>query len=223
MPVPIHVQKILFFTVWLLFLGYAVFFAPPSTPDTSELLTKLILAQTEGLNPILVALFNIMGLLPIWYWFLLVPDSRIQKIPVWPFALGLMAAGGFALLPYLALRTSSVQAPPAQKSLSWIQRIFDNRWIALIAVLGVFGLGFYGLRQGDWTNYLTQFHSNQFVHIMSLDFLMLCTCLPILIQQDLTHRGLTEKDLLWKLALIPLLGPALYIVLRPPLSSQQQS
>lgn len=223
MPVPIHVQKILFFTVWLFFLGYAVFFAPPSTPDTPELLTNLILAQTEGLNPILVALFNIMGLLPIWYWFLLVPDSRIQKIPVWPFALGMMAAGGFALLPYLALRTSSAQALPAQKSLSWIQRIFDNRWIALIVMLGVFGLGFYGLRQGDWTNYLTQFRSNQFVHIMSLDFLLLCTCLPVLIQQDLTHRKLTEKNLLWKLALIPLLGPAIYIVLRPPLSSQQKS
>jgi hypothetical protein len=223
MPVPIPIQKILFFTVWLLFLGYAVFLAPPSTPDTPELLTNLILAQTEGLNPILVALFNIMGLLPIWYWFLLVPDSRIQKIPVWPFALGMMAAGGFALLPYLASRTSSAQAPAAQASLSWIQRIFDNRWIALIVVLGVFGLGFYGLRQGDWASYITQFRSNQFVHVMSLDFLLLCTCLPILIQQDLRHRKLTERDLLWKLALIPLLGPALYIILRPPLSPQQKS
>ncbi len=222
MPVPIHVQRILFFTVWLLFLGYAVFFAPLSTPDTPELLSNLILAQTEGLNPILVALFNIMGLLPIWYWFLLAPNSRIQKIPVWPFALGMMAAGGFALLPYLALRNPSSQALLTQKPLSWIQRIFDNRWIALIAVLGVFGLGFYGLHQGDWTDYLTQFHRNQFVHVMSLDFLLLCTCLPLLIQQDLMHRNLTEKDLLWKLAFIPLLGPALYIVLRPPLSSKQQ-
>jgi hypothetical protein len=222
MPVPINVQSILFFIVWLFFLGYAVFFAPPGTPDTSELLLKLILAQTAGLNPILVALFNIMGLLPIWYWFLLAPDSRIQKIPVWPFALGMMAAGGFALLPYLALRTSYAQAPPAQKSLSWMQRLFDNRWIALMVVLGVFGLGFYGLQQGDWTNYLTQFHRNQFVHVMSLDFLLLCICLPILIQQDLTHRKLSEKNLLWKLALIPLLGPAIYLVLRPPLSPQQR-
>jgi hypothetical protein len=223
MPLPINIQRILFFTVWLLFLGYAVFFAPPSTPDTPELLLKLILAQTEGLNPILVALFNIMGILPIWYWFLLAPDSRIQKIPVWPFALGLMAAGGFALLPYLALRNPSSQTPLEKKPLSWIQRIFENRWIALIAVLGVFGLGFYGLRQGDWTNYITQFHRNQFVHVMSLDFILLCICLPILIRQDLTHRKITENDLLWKLSFIPLLGPALYIVLRPPLLSKQQT
>jgi hypothetical protein len=223
MPLPINIQRILFFTVWLLFLGYAVFFAPPSTPDTPELLLKLILAQTEGLNPILVALFNIMGILPIWYWFLLAPDSRIQKIPVWPFALGLMAAGGFALLPYLALRNPSSQTPLEQKPLSWIQRIFENRWIALIAVLGVFGLGFYGLRQGDWTNYITQFHRNQFVHVMSLDFILLCICLPILIRQDLTYRKITENDLLWKLSFIPLLGPALYIVLRPPLLSKQQT
>ena len=219
----INIQRILFFTVWLLFLGYAVFFAPPSAPDTPELITKLILAQIEGLNPLVVALFNIMGVLPIWCWFLFIPDSRVQKIPVWPFALGMLALGGFVLLPYLALRSPSAdsfQVPPSPKPLSWIQRVFDNRWLALIAVLGVFGLGFYGLRQGDWTNFVAQFQTIKFIHVMSLDFLLVCTCLPILIRQDLRYRGLTEQDLLWKLTLIPLLGPALYLVLRPPLLAQ---
>ena len=96
------VRKIGFSLLWLAFIGYAFLLAPPAQPDTFELIKNLSLSNTEGINPLIIALFNLMGIWPLIYGCLLFIDGRGQKIPAWPFAIGSFALGAFVLIPYLS-------------------------------------------------------------------------------------------------------------------------
>jgi uncharacterized membrane protein len=60
-------RKVLFGGLWLGFLLYAVFFAPPDAPDTLTLIQHLSAGEWEGLNPLIIALFNLMGIWPLVY------------------------------------------------------------------------------------------------------------------------------------------------------------
>ena len=122
-----------FALVWLAFSGYAFFGAPPNDPQTLELIIQLSTGQWQGLNPLVVALFNLMGLWPIAFASLLLWDGHLRRsaardataeqehspdsqnaavrnsiparpIPAWPFVAASFGLGAFAILPYLALR-----------------------------------------------------------------------------------------------------------------------
>ena len=80
------IKKIGFWLVWVGFVGYAFLLAPPNQPDTFELIINLSTGKWEGINPLIVALFYIMGVWPMIYGCLLFFDGREQKIPAWPFA-----------------------------------------------------------------------------------------------------------------------------------------
>jgi hypothetical protein len=64
-----------------------------------ELIQKLSLGQWQGINPIVIVLFNLTAMWPVIYSAPLLIDGRGQKIPAWAFA-----TTAFALLPYLALQ-----------------------------------------------------------------------------------------------------------------------
>jgi hypothetical protein len=98
------VRKIGFIALWLGFATYAFLLAPPDQPDTFELIKNLSTGKWEGINPLVISLFNIMGVWPIIYSCLMFIDGRGQKLPAWPFATFSFGVGAFALLPYLALR-----------------------------------------------------------------------------------------------------------------------
>jgi hypothetical protein len=97
-------RKIGFWLLWIAFSTYAFVFAPPDSPDTVALITNLSTGKIAGINPLIVALFNIMGVWPLIYSCVLFADGRGQKIPAWIFATLSFGVGAFALLPYLALR-----------------------------------------------------------------------------------------------------------------------
>jgi hypothetical protein len=98
------IRKITFGLLWLGFVSYAFFFAPPEQPDTFELIKNLSTGNWQGINPLIICLFNIMGIWPFIYSAVVFFDGRGQKIPAWPFASAAFAIGAFGLLPYLALR-----------------------------------------------------------------------------------------------------------------------
>ncbi len=50
--------KIGFIVLWITFVSYAVLFAPPSQPETLNLIVKLSTGNWEHLNPLIIALFN---------------------------------------------------------------------------------------------------------------------------------------------------------------------
>lgn len=221
------VRKIAFGVLWLGFTAYAFLLAPPDQPDTFELIKNLSFGQWQGINPVIIALFYIMGIWPLIYSAVILIDGRGQKIPAWLFATASFAVGAFAILPYLALREPNQQF--LGKKNVWI-KLLDSRFTGIALTIGAIILVGYGLKLGDWGNFVQQWQTNRFIHVMSLDFCLLSLLFPALLGDDLARRGGKNSQFFWLIALIPLFGPLIYLCVRPPLpeaaaeliSSQQQ-
>uniref|UniRef100_B8HVW6 DUF2834 domain-containing protein n=1 Tax=Cyanothece sp. (strain PCC 7425 / ATCC 29141) TaxID=395961 RepID=B8HVW6_CYAP4 len=210
------IHRFAFGLLWLGLVSYAFLLAPPDHPDTLSLIQNLSTGKWEGINPLVVALFNLMGIWPMIYSCLLCFDGRGQKVPAWPFALASFGVGAFALLPYLALRQPN---PHFEGKKSWLLQVLDSRWLGLILTLGAIALVAYGLIGGDGQDFIQQWQTQRFIHVMSLDFCLLSLLFPVLLRDDLARRGLQNPVWFWAIALIPLFGPLLYLCVRPPLSS----
>ncbi|QLE54800.1 DUF2834 domain-containing protein [Nostoc sp. TCL26-01] len=206
------VRKIALGVLWLGFITYAFVFAPPDQPDTVELIKNLSLGQWQGINPLVIALFNLMGIWPMIYSAMLFIDGRGQKIRAWPFATASFAVGAFALLPYLALREPNPEFIGAKTSLI---KLLDSRVTGVILTIGAVILVAYGLQSSDWSNFVQQWQTNRFIHVMSLDFCLLCLLFPTLLGDDMARRGWQNQQLFWLFAVIPLFGPLIYLCLRP--------
>lgn len=208
-------RKIGFAMLWLGFTVYAFVFAPPPQADTFDTIVQLSSGQWTDLNPAIVALFNLMGIWPMVYACLMLIDGVGQKIPAWPFVTASFAVGAFALLPYLALREPNPTfAGEKTKLLSWV----DSVWVGRAIALGSLVLISYGLLNGDWSDFAQQWQTSQFIHVMSLDFCMLCAVVSPLIKDDMAKRGMDSSALFWVATLIPLLGVAFYLSVRSPLN-----
>jgi hypothetical protein len=207
-------QKIALWALWLGFITYAFVLAPPDSPETWTTIQNLSTGRLEGINPLVIALFNIMGVLPLLYSCLLYIDGRVQKVRAWPFSAASFAVGAFALIPYLALREPNGTFV-GQKN--WWLKIMDSRWTGGIVAIATLSLLFYGLTNGDWNDFIQQWQTSRFIHVMSLDFCLLCLLFPVLLKDDMTRRGLKDQRIFWAVAIVPLLGAIAYVTLRPPL------
>lgn len=207
-------RKIGFWLLWVGFVAYAFLLAPPDQPDTLELIKNLSTGNWDGINPLVVSLFNIMGVWPMIYSCLLFIDGRAQKIPAWPFAAGSFGVGVFSLLPYLALREPSTKFPGEKNT---FLKLLDSRLTGVALAIGTVILVAYGLGNGDWGNFVQQWQTSRFIHVMSLDFCLLCLLFPALLGDDMARRGLKNPQLFWLTALVPLFGPLIYLCVRPPL------
>ncbi|TAD74118.1 MAG: DUF2834 domain-containing protein [Oscillatoriales cyanobacterium] len=203
-----------FWLLWAGFVGYAVLLAPPDRPDTLDLIVQLSTGQVADLNPAIVALFNLMGIWPMVYGAVMLTDGRGQSVRAWPFWAGSMALGAFALLPYLALRRSNPQFVGAK---SRLLGFWESRWLAIGLTVGAIGLLGWGFSQGDWADFAQQWQTSRFIHVMSLDFVMLSLLFGVLVGDDLTRRGWGDRRWWRAIVLIPLVGPLAYLVARPPL------
>ncbi len=207
------VRKIAFGLLWLGLITYAFVLAPPDRPDTFDLIKNLSTGQWQGINPIVIALFNIMGIWPLIYSAVMFIDGRGQKIPAWPFATASFAVGAFAILPYLALREANKQFV-GQKNI--FLKLLDSRVTGVLLFIGAAILVAYGL-QGDWGDFVQQWQTDRFIHVMSLDFCLLSLLFPTLLADDMARRGEKNPQIFWLFALIPLFGPLIYLSVRSPL------
>lgn len=218
-PKSITSLKITLGLVWVGFLTYAFLFAPPDHPqETFALIQNLSFGNWEGINPLIIALFNVMGIWPLVYCCVLFADGRGQKIPAWPFAAVSFGVGAFALLPYLALRQPNPDFPGERDR---FLRLWDSRLTGIILTAGAIALVGYGVTQGDWGDFVRQWQTSRFIHVMSLDFCLLSVLFPALLGDDMARRGMENSALFWIFALIPLFGPLFYLCLRPPLSDSE--
>ncbi|ELR99518.1 hypothetical protein [Gloeocapsa sp. PCC 73106] len=207
-------KRILFALLWLTFIVYAFFLAPSDRPDTITLITNLATGNWEGINPLVISLFNLMGIWPMIYACILLIDGRKQKIPAWPFALGSFAVGAFALLPYLVLRDQNLEFQ-GEKNL--VIKLLDSRITGLLLLIGACVLLWFGLSHGDWQNFGYQWQNSRFINVMSLDFCLLAILFPTLVQDDLARRKAETTQPLLAICFIPLIGPLIYLCLRPGL------
>ena len=210
-------RKITFGLLWLGFISYAFFLAPPEQPDTFELIKNLSTGNWQGINPLIISLFNIMGIWPFIYSAVVFFDGRGQRIPAWPFASGAFALGAFSLLPYLALREPN-QKFVGEKNL--FLKILDSRILGILLTIGTAVL-FASSFQGDWGDFVQQWQSSRFIHVMSLDFVMLSLLFPTLLGDDMARRGWKDNQLFWLFAM-PLFGALIYLCVRPPVEIENK-
>jgi hypothetical protein len=213
-------RSVLLAILWISFSIYAFVFAPPDSPDTLDLIIKLSSGQFDGVNPLVANLFNIMGILPLMYCCLLYCDGRGQKLPAWVFSAGSFGLGAFALLPYLIFRRDN---PGFVGPKNWVIKLWDSKITAILIAIGALILLFLGLTQGDWSDFVQQWRSSRFIHVMSLDFCLLSSLFPTLLRDDMARRGWMDDRIFWAVSLVPLFGPLAYLVLRPSLPEPEQN
>ncbi len=208
------VRRIGLTLVWLGFAAYAFLLAPPDRPDTLTLIQNLSLGNWQGINPLVIALFNLMGIWPAIYACVLLADGHGQRVRAWPFVMATFAVGAFALLPYLVLRSPN---PTPITTPSLMLRVTNSRWTGVVLLVGAIALVSYGFSQGDWPDFIQQWQSSRFIHVMSLDFCLLTLLFPTLLTDDLARRDGTAQGWLKAIAVIPLFGALGYLILRPSL------
>lgn len=214
-------ERIGFGLLWLAFVGYAFLGAPPDDPQTLDLITRLSTGQWQGINPLVVALFNLMGLWPVAFAALLLWDGHLRRsaarpsgkaavapakggnsekggssegvgesVPAWPFVAASFGLGAFAIVPYLVLRSPASQLQKLNvSSPSALLRILNSPWLWAGLALGAILLLTYGLTQGNWEDFVQQWQTHRFIHVMTLDFCLLTLLFPFLAQTDLRRRG----------------------------------
>ncbi|KAM3114533.1 hypothetical protein [Phormidesmis sp. 146-33] len=203
--------------VWLGFIIYLLFFAPPLQSDTLQPLRSLLSGQFPSINPVIVSLFSLVGIWLLIYSCLIFADGRMQSLPAWAFMLATIATGVFALIPYLALRQPN-QSFSGKKD-PWIA-VLDSQTTGVVLTISTVILVLYAVLWGDWTGFIQEFTTNRFVHGMSLAFCLFCGLFPYptLLENDMVRRGLTPKSQLFHIAAwVPLFGPLAYLCLRPSL------
>jgi hypothetical protein len=155
-----------------------------------------------------------MGILPAIYACFLFVDGQGQKLPAWIFVIFSFGTGAFALLPYFALRETNTVWTGQQNLLI---KIIESPITGILLTIGTLTLIFFGITNGDWSDFVTQWHNSKFIHVMSLDFCLLCFLLPVMVKDDLPKRGIKNPAILAIISLIPLLGTLIYLCCRPRL------
>ncbi|PAN34522.1 hypothetical protein PAHAL_6G154700 [Panicum hallii] len=219
--------SVLIFGIWAGLMYYIFQLAPNQTPyrDTYFLQKLLNLKGDDGfrMNEVLVALWYIMGLWPLVYSMLLLPTGRSSKskIPVWPFLVLSCIGGAYALIPYFVLWKPPPPPIDEDEIERWPLKFLESKLTAgVVFALGI-GLIIYAGKAGgdDWKEFIRYFRESKFIHATCLDFTLLSTFSPFWVYNDMTARRWKNGSWLLPLALIPFVGPSLYLLLRPSLSS----
>lgn len=174
--------------------------------DTGRLIVSLATFDTSTAGGVTAAIFNAMGLYPFLFAALLYADPRFRKSgrSMTVTLIASFAAGAFVLLPYFAIaRLRSGRAMGRR-----LIRFGESRITA--AILSAAAAGLIALAaSGGYAQFAVLFQSNLLVRVMSADFLALTIYCPVLALTDPRAGGRRY------LSLIPLIGPALFLLLRP--------
>lgn len=229
-------RPLLYSLLWVGFLSYAFALAPGGSAEATaldnELIQHMVTTPFDGMvNPLFVAIFNFLGVIPATYAALLLPGSKNQKFPAAPFVIGSFALGYVALAPYLAFRSLRTQVPEEDRTS--ITGLFESK-LAAVPLIGFAAYLYYYLfsqagatpegLSGVLEGYLALFSSQKLVHASSIDFLILSLAMYEPMREDLSRRDSQGWGVpAWVFCLLPALGPALYLLLRPPLPSDSDS
>ncbi|CAM0949289.1 unnamed protein product [Alopecurus aequalis] len=219
--------SVLLFGIWAGLMYYVFQLAPNQTPyrDMYFLQKLCNLRADDGfrMNEVLVSLWYIMGIWPLVYTMLLLPTGRSSKskIPVWPFLALSCIGGAYALIPYFVLWKPPPPAIDEDEIGQWPLKFLESKLTAGVTFAVGLGLIIYaGKATGaDWREFFQYARESKFIHATCLDFTLLSTFAPFWVYNDMTARRWKKGSWVLPLALIPVLGPSLYLLMRPSLSS----
>lgn len=221
------VRKITFGLMWLALVAYSVTFTiarvHSSSPDAFQqdldLIINMSIVEWDGINPIIIAIFFIMGIFPLVYGAFVLFDGDRQPVSPYPFFVASFGLGAFALLPYFTLRNPDATW---QKNKNLLLKVLDSRLMAIACSVSILAFIIWGAFNGDWTDFISQWHTSQFVHVMTIDFCLLSCLLPLtILKDDMRRRGIEDDKLFWLAALIPLFGSLIYWCVRPQLAGDR--
>lgn len=149
-----------------------------------------------------------------------------MQVPIWPFISVSFGLGIIGLFPYLCLwspRVDKDMSPPARDELqnSWGRfalRALESRWLPALNLVSAAGLMYWAGSAGPvaWNQYSQFFDESRFVHVTTIDFTMLTALMPFFMWWDADKREWQGRDVgVPVLALVPILGPIAYLLLRP--------
>jgi len=131
--------------------------------------------------------------------------------------------------PYLALRRFQ-PFPDASPSNRWVARIVENKIPAALAFisslylvyLAVGGGGGGAEGGGGLEAYLELFRTQTLPHVSSLDLLILSVFVADPMREDMLRRGWYSGGKLAAFVGVPVVGPCLYLLLRPTLIVEEE-
>lgn len=187
--------------LWVALVAYAARFAPPEDP---ALLGRLLRADLASVDASIVAVFNMLGVIPVLASGFVLRDGATRRLPAWPFALGMFALGAFALLPWLALRRlGGARTPP--RPAGRVRRMLATRAAAWGVVAALAALATWGLLAGSGTAYLAAFRTTSLVHVMTIDLVL---CAGLLFALGREAHGVEAPRAVALLRWIPIFGVA---------------
>lgn len=208
-------------------LGYASILAPGSSPEAAaydtELIKTILSTPFDGtVSPVFVFIFNALGIIPAVLASLLLSGSKEQRIPAAPFVFGSFVVGYFAVCPYLIAREERIDVSFENRGFG--TDAFESKLTAL-ALLGFsLYLTFYGLTGGvlneSINSYLDLFTKSKLANVSSIDFTILSLAIYDPMKEDMSRRGWDGLPAPAFCA-IPVIGPAFYLLVRPPLKGAE--
>ncbi|HEY9891504.1 MAG TPA: DUF2834 domain-containing protein [Candidatus Sericytochromatia bacterium] len=207
-------RKVILWLIWAAFIAYTLSLAPLEQPGTLTTIGKLVTFQLEGINPYVITLFSLMGVWPMVYACLMFIDEQMQDIPALPSFLASNGSGVIGMIPYLILREPSQEFSGHK---NFFLETLDSHITGIALTLTTVGLVAYAIITGDFGDFVHQFQTSHFIHLMSWDFCLMYLVFPSLLGDDMARRGLRNSGIFWAVALVPLFGPLTYLCLRPRL------
>jgi len=150
-----------------------------------------------------------------------------QRLPAIPFLWGSVVIGYFALGPYFALRSARPGPLDIESEVGWCTRnIFEQRAFGVVLSALALSLPFSSDLLSPAVDYAAVASafwelllSSRFVAVASVDIVLMLVLAATLIKEDCGRRGWSERGLALGAGslLLPILGPCLYLAVRPPL------
>jgi len=227
--------------LWAGLLTYVFRFSPNQTPTLDNFVVLKLIGQKADdpyvVNPVFEAVFNIMGVYPAIFGALLVPGGRSGRrwsgalggaLPAWPFVAAAFGLGAYALIPYMALWVpptpeEAPELPPPAEETKGLSRLFLRGAESPVVPALLLAAGGYwiaraaGSPASAWLEYLRMFDSSRLVHATTVDFALCTALVPFWLSVDAEGRRWpgAGSGLASALSLVPVLGPCVYLLLRP--------
>lgn len=193
----------LFLIVWLLLIAYAAFLAP-GTGANNPVIPQLLSGDWGAIDPLVLAVFNSLGLFPLVFLTLLLLNDRMRW-PAWPFALLSFGIGAFALLPYYAF---GLRKPEKKlRTPRWLVRFLRSRFWLIVLIIMWAGNWLTLLQGFSFADYADAFFASSLVSVMTADWFVLYGLSVYTVYRLYPHAR--SKALAW----IPIVGPVLVLLL----------